>query len=658
MTAIILSVAQITSSPLYGKDNSEKKDYVVVTKENSLSAIKKIPAAYRAGTKKLEGRILKARLTEFQAFELRKNRNIIAVEPDIMLKGSMESAENAPIEDKGKDAFWNSKMINAYCKDGKPSKRIKVALLDSGIDYFMQDDLHVKARKDFIREPHNIIMEDGSGHGTSIASVLIGNNKNVRGINRNIDLYSARILDGKLEAPLSRIIEAISWAKEQKVDIISISFGTQTQSKVLEEVINRVYHKGILIIAASGNAGLDKPDYPSGYKNVLSVGSVSSKAKRSSFSNKSDVLAPGQGIRANGAMGKTMITNGTSMAVPHVVGIASLLWEKNKKKTNTDIRNAIERSIHRGIIDYSYALKVLNKTNTSKQEKNNSIINTYDNSADETIYKGTWNTSEHNSFINNYLDKGSYYAVMMKQASYDADHLSDKIFGMNNHPEFHGYFQNVNHGKEDVNILSCYRMLIKIANEYGKGKDYRSISSSAGAGASSRSRERIKNMFKLCLDAITSHYEYNSEKKAYVFGIAFHTATDYLSHSTYARFENSWWGRLTHTKAKYFTPRGNDGNCDDPTNYSNRAKLADRIGRNIVWRFLGKRGDVAVAHDFHWAGGGYYKEDEAKNDFRIANITYYYYIQVKELNSTRDEAVKKHYEQINITVNKGKVVRE
>ena len=165
-------------------------------------------------------------------------------------------------------------------------------------------------------------------------------------------------------------------------------------------------------------------------------------------------------------------------------------------------------------------------------------------------------------------------------------------------------------------------------------------------------------MFKLCLDAITSHYEYNSEKKAYVFGIAFHTATDYLSHSTYARFENSWWGRLTHTKAKYFTPRGNDGNCDDPSNYSNRAKLADRIGRNIVWRFLGKRGDVAVAHDFHWAGGGYYKEDEAKNDFRIANITYYYYIQVKELNSTRDEAVKKHYEQINITVNKGKVVRE
>lgn len=51
MTAIILSVAQITSSPLYGKDNSEKKDYVVVTKENSLSAIKKISAAYRAGQK-------------------------------------------------------------------------------------------------------------------------------------------------------------------------------------------------------------------------------------------------------------------------------------------------------------------------------------------------------------------------------------------------------------------------------------------------------------------------------------------------------------------------------------------------------------------------------------------------------------------------------
>ena len=59
---------------------------------------------------------------------------------------------------------------------------------------------------------------------------------------------------------------------------------------------------------------------------------------------KFDVVAPGEAVRATGAFGETMVTSGTSMAVPHVVGAASLLWQKDTSKSKDFIKNLLEES--------------------------------------------------------------------------------------------------------------------------------------------------------------------------------------------------------------------------------------------------------------------------------------------------------------------------
>ena len=103
--------------------------------------------------------------------------------------------------------------------------------MDSGIDY--QEGLNVKERVNLIEDDNEFspMFEDSSNHGTSIASLIVSNNGKVKGINKYVDLYSARILDENKQAPISRVVEGIYWAIDKKVNNNSISFGTNQYSE-------------------------------------------------------------------------------------------------------------------------------------------------------------------------------------------------------------------------------------------------------------------------------------------------------------------------------------------------------------------------------------------------------------------------------------------
>ena len=153
---------------------------------------------------------------------------------------------------------WNIKTINAEhsYNESKNYKKIKVAVLDSGLDY----DLNIPfvERKDFVRDgEESFFYQDSTGHGTSVSSIICAtkNEDRITGIAANVDLYVARILDDNNQSPVKRVIEAVNWAIEKKVNIIHMSFGTKDYSEELENVINKAYKKGILIVAAAGNNG-------------------------------------------------------------------------------------------------------------------------------------------------------------------------------------------------------------------------------------------------------------------------------------------------------------------------------------------------------------------------------------------------------------------
>ena len=122
---------------------------------------------------------------------------------------------------------WNYHMIHAIpaVVKRKQAEKVKVAIIDSGVNY--SDDINVHERKNFIpgEEELPVLYEDFSGHGTSVAGIIAAkdNQEGITGINSNVELYSARVLDSKNIAPINRVVQAIDWAVEKKVNIINLS---------------------------------------------------------------------------------------------------------------------------------------------------------------------------------------------------------------------------------------------------------------------------------------------------------------------------------------------------------------------------------------------------------------------------------------------------
>ncbi len=284
---------------------------------------------------------------------------------------------------------WNLQMIQAG-KAGSPedsARKIKIAVIDSGINF--STDLPVAVRKNFIPEDEpNVLYEDPSGHGTAIAGIIaaLDNDEGITGINPDVELYSARVLDENLEAPAGWIAEAIDWAVEQDVDIINMSFGITKNVKELEEAVERATETGILLVAAAGNE--ETVAYPAAYDEVIAVGSVTAEglvAEGSAGGEALELMAPGENILSSGIFGGVTGMSGTSMAAPHVTGAASVLMELNPELPADYIRMLLNYSANlygspdeygNGVLDLGYAVEINDKfkklyeKHINKMEKN------------------------------------------------------------------------------------------------------------------------------------------------------------------------------------------------------------------------------------------------------------------------------------------------
>ncbi len=396
--------------------NIQTEKYVVISdKANLDKAIASIDETYEIG-KENNCSIYSFDASKKEAEKL-KNMQGVTISKDIMVSASGEKSKNK-IKNRDKKQIknnkieWNKKIIN----DSKSVQNVKrseidIAILDSGIDF--SDDINVVESKDFVTEGNeNNIFSDITGHGTSIAGIIAssGNTEAIGGINSNVNIYSARILDENNNAPVSRVVESIYWAIEKNVDIINISFGTMEDSDVLREAIKRATDEGILVIAAAGNTG-DDVQYPAAYEKVMAVGAVDSTGKITDFSadgKEVDVMAPGEDVKSVGAFGGSIIVSGTSISAPHVVGLASLLWSKDKSVSADFIKSLIIRSAnktendksYKGIIDVDYALAIYD---TYKKEYYNTIAETDNVDKDVVVDKIAENDNVIHVSKNNYV---------------------------------------------------------------------------------------------------------------------------------------------------------------------------------------------------------------------------------------------------------------
>ena len=247
---------------------------------------------------------------------------------------------------------WNLRMINAEGKAQKEvdsEKRVKVAVIDSGIDW--GNDINLAYQVSLVpgEEEMTQIFMDGNGHGSSVASLIAAENNDdgITGINPNVDIYSYRVLDEKNGSPVSRVVEAIYMAIEQQVNIINMSFGLKEHSYALEEAVNAAKDAGILVVAAAGNCGEEGVQYPAAYDDVMAVGAVNKYGDVEDYSAKGEeleIVAPGELIRTTGFIDSDEVTSGTSLSAPQVSAVASLIWEKDLSVSADFVRGLLDAS--------------------------------------------------------------------------------------------------------------------------------------------------------------------------------------------------------------------------------------------------------------------------------------------------------------------------
>ena len=427
--ATTMIAGTVLSTHYMANETDEQKgttDYIVVTNSGrALDEANKISndseELLKINSKKT---ISKMTLDNNDLSQLKSIDGVTNVEKDIVLSGSSNDNANSTEETDVLDYLfkdvntkdlnqWNLESLGVDDIDTSPSgEKVKVELLDSGVSW--SDDIDVKYRENLIEEDAGInpLYEDYSQHGTGMAGVICAkdNGKGVTGVNPNVDLYSVRALDNNIEAPLSRIIQGIYWGIDNHMDIINMSFGTNTNSPSLRTAIKTAYDNGIVLVSASGNDKEKGVQYPSAYPEVISVGSQSPNGEISDFTSVDenlDVVAPGENIESTGIFGTINGSDGTSIATAQVTGIASLILEKDKSKSPDFVKDLILKSskkitdngIVTGAVDGEYALSIYD--DFAKNYSPSKSVTEYSNPSDVEEYttdgyvKGLWFKDKH-----------------------------------------------------------------------------------------------------------------------------------------------------------------------------------------------------------------------------------------------------------------------
>ncbi|MDX8525614.1 S8 family serine peptidase [Mesorhizobium sp. MSK_1335] len=247
----------------------------------------------------------------------------------------------------GVEDMWNA---------GFDGKGVVVGHLDTGIDgehpalkgaIFDFAEFDLAGDKVPGAKPH-----DSDEHGTHTAGTIVGRagEKGAFGIAPGAQIASAMVIEGG--QVIDRILSGMDWIIEKKCPILSMSLGLRGFTPAFQQIINALRAAGVLPVFAVGNEGPLTSRSPGNYDNVLSVGAMDQSDTVASFSSSQkfdrpadplvpDLVAPGVGILSCIPGGRFAEMDGSSMATPHVAGLAALLKQAKPTATIDQIEQAI-----------------------------------------------------------------------------------------------------------------------------------------------------------------------------------------------------------------------------------------------------------------------------------------------------------------------------
>jgi subtilisin family serine protease len=320
---------------------------------------------------------------------LAAERRFRFIEPDYVIPCSVTPRDKAFVDGQ----LWG--LHNPKRKTGKSkadidairawnlsigSSDVVVAVIDTGVRYTHQDlrnqmwvnaDEVANNGKDddndgFVDNIYGMdaVNDDGdpmddNGHGTHCAGTIGAEANNGHphvGVAWKVRLMACKSISGMGTGTTSDAVKCIDWAVTNGAQVLSLSWGHSDESNALYSALKKAREKGVVVVAAAGNEGTNtdkSPHYPSGYEldNIISVAAINQNGRLTSWSNYGarsvDLAAPGDDIYSTSAESDSgyVALSGTSMACPHVSGVAALMLAQNPKATPSEMRVKLIRAV-------------------------------------------------------------------------------------------------------------------------------------------------------------------------------------------------------------------------------------------------------------------------------------------------------------------------
>lgn len=201
---------------------------------------------------------------------------------------------------------------------------------------------------------------DGNGHGTHVTGTIAAaggaDGRGIYGVAPEASIYSYKVLSDRGSGYADDIARAIRLAADRGAQIINLSLGAATFSSIEQEAVSYAVSRGVLVVGSAGNRGpeLDTMSYPGAFPQVVAVAAVGPDEVVTSFSSRGitdgndsviserevEVSAPGRATISTYRDGAYYTMSGTSMAAPHIAGLAAREWRGSADATRTWLRSA------------------------------------------------------------------------------------------------------------------------------------------------------------------------------------------------------------------------------------------------------------------------------------------------------------------------------
>ncbi|WP_152556503.1 S8 family peptidase, partial [Prochlorococcus marinus] len=276
-----------------------------------------------------------------RAFEILKGIDISSKDD---LGGNLWGLDNI-----GAPEVWTS----TGCFSGSTGKDVVVAVLDTGLDYSHSEfSGRIVDGYDFIDNDN--IAQDVHGHGTHCSGTILGANDGVgiTGVAYDAKIMPIKVLNDSGRGSIAGIVAGMRWAVDNGADVLNLSLGGGAPNSDYLDALKYAADNGVVVAMASGNSSSSAPLWPARYATDygIAVGAVDINKNDAYFSNRAGnttmdyVSAPGVNVYSSLPGGGYESWNGTSMAAPHVAGMAALLKSYDKTLTPLQIETLISAS--------------------------------------------------------------------------------------------------------------------------------------------------------------------------------------------------------------------------------------------------------------------------------------------------------------------------